>query len=440
MKYGNVSIWRRGHGSTNIARRFRQMLFLTTVTLVLSLVSAPDVLAQSGTSAGTSAGGTTIHGLRVGTHGEKTRLVMDMDGPAAFKTFVLADPYRIVIDLSEVKFRIPAGKKSNLVGGVAGYRFGLFEPGTSRVVFDLAEPRVISAAFELPPREGRGHRLVMDLRKVTRASFMNASKASIAKRMAARRQSPSGPAASGNSARRDGADRPRNSKKVIVIDPGHGGVDPGAIGASGSYEKTITLAASKTLKRVLEKTGRYEVVLTRARDRFLRLRERVAVSRASDADLFISVHADSIADKRLRGASIYTLSEQSSDKEAARLAEQENKSDIIAGMDFSEETPEVTNILIDLAQRETMNQSARFAGYLAKELRGAVRTHRRAHRFAGFAVLKAPDVPSVLLELGYLSNPREEHMLRSPEFQNKVAVALRQGIDRYFETVQAASR
>lgn len=412
------------------------MVFLTAFALVLSLISAPVLVAQTVKPTGE----TTIHGLRVGVHGEKTRLVMDMDGPATFKTFVLADPYRIVIDLSEVTFRIPTDKKSNLVGGVAGYRFGLFEPGTSRVVFDLAEPRVISATFELPPRAGRGHRLVMDLQKVTRASFMNASKASIAKRLSERREGPSSVLAPETAARGDVPGRAAKTNKVIVIDPGHGGVDPGAIGASGSYEKTITLSAAKTLKRVLEKTGRYDVVLTRSRDRFLRLRQRVAVSRASEADLFISVHADSIADKRLRGASIYTLSEQSSDKEAARLAEQENKSDIIAGMDFSEETPEVTNILIDLAQRETMNQSARFAGYLAEELRGAVRTHRRAHRFAGFAVLKAPDVPSVLLELGYLSNPKEERMLRSPEFQNKVAVALRQGIDRYFETVQAASR
>ena len=227
---------------------------------------------------------------------------------------------------------------------------------------------------------------------------------------------------------------------MIVIDPGDGGVDPGAISASGTYEKTVVLAAAKTLKRVLEKTGRYDVVLTRDKDRFLRLRQRVAVSRSADADLFISIHADSAADKRLRGASIYTLSEKSSDKEAARLAEQENKSDIIAGWDFSEETPEVTNILIDLAQRETMNQSARFAGFLARELRSAVRTHRRAHRFAGFAVLKAPDVPSLLLEMGYLSNIKEERMLRTREFQEKVAVAVRRGIDNYFENVQSAAR
>lgn len=439
MEYRIVSIMRPTPGSTKLARWLRQSLILAAMMLVASLVSVPASVAQTGGSkAGAVNEKTTVHGLRVGVHGDKTRLVMDMDGEASFNSFVLADPYRIVIDLSEVRFAIPAGKKANLVGGVAGYRFGLFEPGTSRLVFDLAEPRVISAAFELPPRDGRGHRLVMDLRRVSRESFLNASKASIAKLTAARRQSPA--PEPGAPSGRTAAAKPKNAKKIIVLDPGHGGVDPGAIGASGSYEKTVVLAAAKTLKRVLEETGRYEVVLTRTVDRFLRLRQRVAVSRASDADLFISIHADSIADKRLRGASIYTLSEQSSDKEAARLAEQENKSDIIAGMDFSAETPEVTNILIDLAQRETMNQSARFAGYLATELRGAVRTHRRAHRFAGFAVLKAPDVPSVLLELGYMSNPKEERMLRSPKFQKKVAVALRRGIDRYFETVQAASR
>lgn len=406
------------------------------VALVFCALSQASVLTAFAQTAPSSAK-TTIHGLRVGVHDTKTRLVIDMDGPAQFRTFALADPYRVVLDMSEVRFDIPATNKANQTGGVAGYRFGLFEPGTSRVVIDLTEPRIISAAFELPPRAGRGHRLVVDLRKVGRAEFLTASRESVRKRIEARRQTapktivlrpPKRP------------NKTVKTKKIIVIDPGHGGVDPGAIGASGSYEKTIVLAASKTLKRVLEQTGRYEVVLTRNNDQFLRLRQRVSASRAADADLFMSVHADSIADKRLRGASIYTLSEQSSDKEAARLAEQENKSDIIAGMDLSDETPEVTNILIDLAQRETMNQSARFAGFLAPELRAAVRTHRRAHRFAGFAVLKAPDVPSVLLELGYLSNTKEERMLRSAKFQETIAIAIRRGIDRYFEMVQSAAR
>ena len=407
------------------------------IRLNVAVAQSANVEGNTSAVAKPSSINTTIHGLRIGVHGEKTRLVMDMDAPVRFRTFTLADPYRVLIDLSEVRFNLPANSKPNRTGGVAGYRFGLFEPGTSRIVIDLLEPRVVSGAFLLPPRASKGHRLVIDLRKVGRTAFLATSKVSTQKRLAARRQAPRAKV-SPRPPRRSSASA--RTRKVIVIDPGHGGVDPGAIAASGTYEKTVVLAAAKTLKRVLEKTGRYEVVLTRDKDRFLRLRQRVAVSRSADADLFISIHADSIADKRLRGASIYTLSEQSSDKEAARLAEQENKSDIIAGWDFSEETPEVTNILIDLAQRETMNQSARFAGFLAPELRRAVRTHRRAHRFAGFAVLKAPDVPSLLLEMGYLSNIKEERMLRTREFQEKVAVAVRRGIDHYFKNVQSAAR
>ena len=401
---------------------------------------------------------TSVRDLRIGVHASKTRIVMDMDGPIRFNTFALADPYRVVLDLPGVDFTPESRALAKPTGGISGYRFGLFEPGTSRVVIDLVAPMVIAAAFELPPRANRGHRLVIDLQKVSRADFLIASAESVRRRIAGRRRaaprkivappdlaaapSPGGGKVGGSKAGsgRAGGGKASSRKKVIVLDPGHGGVDPGAIGASGTYEKSVVLAAARTLKRVLEASGRYTVLLTRDRDLFLRLRQRVAVSRSAGADLFISVHADSIGDKSLRGASIYTLSENASDKEAAQLAEHENKADIIAGMDFSDETPEVTNILIDLAQRETMNQSARFAGMLAPELRSAVRTHRRAHRFAGFAVLKAPDVPSILLEIGYISNPDEERMLRSRAFQEKVAVAVRRGIDRYFHAVQSAAR
>jgi len=413
-------------------------LGVVAAALFAGLVAgAPSVSAQGAKQKQQAARASTVLGLRVGVHAQKTRLVMDLDGPVSFDSFALMDPYRIVLDLPEVAFKVPSRGLPKTTGGVSGYRFGLFKPGTSRVVIDLAEPRIIASAFQLPPRGTRGHRLVIDLKKVSRQAFLDASTASIRKRLAQQRKSQPPAAAPKQSPVRRST---TGARKVIVLDPGHGGVDPGAIGASGVYEKTVVLEAAKTLKRVLEASGRYRVMLTRERDIFLRLRQRVATSRAAEADLFISIHADSIGDKSLRGASIYTLSEKSSDKEAARLAEQENKADIIAGMDFSTETPEVTNILIDLAQRETMNQSARFAGFLAKELRSSVRTHRRAHRFAGFAVLKAPDVPSVLLEIGYLSNRQEEKMLRTRKFQERIATAIRRGIDRYFKNIQSASR
>src|SRR5690606_18852661 len=205
--------------------------------------------------------------------------------------------------------------------------------------------------------------------------------------------------------------RPEQVRRLIVIDAGHGGVDPGAISVTGMQEKVITLSAAKVIKEVLEKTGRYEVMLTRDRDIFLPLRQRFEIARRARADLFISLHADSFKTSDVRGASVYTLSERASDREAALLAAKENKADIIAGIDLQGEAPEVSSILIDLARRETMNYSAHFATLLVQELGEAVMLRRNTHRFAGFMVLKAPDVPSVLLEMGYLSNPQDAKAL-----------------------------
>jgi N-acetylmuramoyl-L-alanine amidase len=193
-------------------------------------------------------------------------------------------------------------------------------------------------------------------------------------------------------------------------------------------------------KKHLERTGRYRVVLTRQRDIFVRLRDRVGFARDAGAELFISLHADSVRNRKIRGLAVYTLSERASDREAAMLAEKENKSDLIAGIDLSKESREVTNILIDLAQRESMNQSARFAVHLVKALARETKLLRNTHRFAGFAVLKAPDVPSVLLELGFLSNPTEERALKGRRYRSKLAAALTRGVDRYFARVEAAAR
>jgi N-acetylmuramoyl-L-alanine amidase len=230
----------------------------------------------------------------------------------------------------------------------------------------------------------------------------------------------------------------RSKRKVIVIDPGHGGVDPGALGASGIYEKDLTLAAARDFKRRLDATGKFEVYLTRDQDIFIRLRDRIAIARAKAADLFISIHADTISNSGIRGLSVYTLSEKASDKEAADLAEKENKSDLIAGIDLSSESPEVTNILIDLAQRETMNDSSRFAGQLVDELKSVSRVLPNTHRFAGFAVLKAPDVPSVLVEMGFLSNSQDDKALRDPHYRAKMAEALATAVGRFFRTVEKA--
>ena len=218
----------------------------------------------------------------------------------------------------------------------------------------------------------------------------------------------------------------------MVLDPGHGGADPGTIGASGVYEKTVTLATAKELKKILIKSGSYRVVLTRNGDSFMRLSNRVAVARTAAADLFLSLHADAIKKRNVRGASVYTLSETASDAEAAALAAKENKADIIGGVGLEDESEEVTSILIDLVQRETMNLSAGFANLALPELGKHVKILRNGHRFAGFAVLKAPDVPSVLVEMGYLSNRRDERMLANEKGRRPIAEALARAIDRYF--------
>ena len=233
-------------------------------------------------------------------------------------------------------------------------------------------------------------------------------------------------------------DKPR--KPLVMIDPGHGGVDPGAIGVSGVYEKNITLEVARELKRALERTGRVRAMLTRDGDVFVGLRERVAKAREVHADLFVSLHADVVASPLIRGLSVYTLSEQASDAEAAALADKENQADQIAGVDVSHQTPEVANILIDLAQRETMNLSAGFANDVVDELGHQTKLLSNTHRFARFAVLKAPDVPSILVEMGYLSHPQEEQMLRNPEYRAKLATALARAVDRFFVLTQKARR
>jgi N-acetylmuramoyl-L-alanine amidase len=221
--------------------------------------------------------------------------------------------------------------------------------------------------------------------------------------------------------------------RLIVIDPGHGGPDPGTIGAAGYYEKTVAMAASREMARQLTATGRYRVVLTRAGDSFVALRDRVARARLAKAELFVSVHADAHPDRGTRGASVYTLSEEASDREAAALAIKENKADIVAGVDFRGKPPDVASILLDLSQRETINHSRAFAGLLLDSLAGAgVGLLGRSHRYAGFAVLTAPDTPAVLLEMGYLSNRQDERLLVQAAFQRRLGAALVEAADRYF--------
>lgn len=366
-----------------------------------------------------------VTGVRLGEHPEATRLVLDLSEAMPFRVFTLESPYRVVIDLPDTSWKATSNQLAGR-GVIAGLRYGLFQPGTFRVVLDANEPVKVESAYVLGPNENAGHRLVLDMRGVSRERFAPAD-------MGDYRPASFSIAAPADAIRRRpgfaGGDKP-----VIVIDPGHGGVDPGAIGrTTGVYEKAIALNAARILRDRLEKTGRFRVHLTRDSDMFLRLQERVGIARAHNADLFISIHADANPILSVQGLSVYTLSNDASDREAEALAQRENKADLIAGVDLSEERPELINILLDLALRETMNLSARYANMLIDDLAGRTTLLRRSHRFAGFAVLKAPDVPSVLIELGHLSNAEDERLLQRRAHLEAIADGIVKATERFFD-------
>jgi N-acetylmuramoyl-L-alanine amidase len=389
------------------------------------LAMAALALASAGLGTAVSAA-PDVTMVRAWEHPVHTRLVMEMSAEVDFLFFALSRPRRLVIDFPELSFsltRDPMGGKS--VGLVQAMRFGLFAPGTSRVVLDLAGPARVKAALVLPPADGKPYRFVLDLEATDVASFAQnvrplpapiAQPAEIVPPIAA-------------------VPERHGGKPVIIIDAGHGGVDPGAIGATGIYEKTIALAAARQLAERLRAGGRYHVVLTRDTDVFLRLRRRFAMARHASADLFLSLHADSIANAAVRGSHVYTLSKKASDSEAEALAAKENKADIIAGVDLAEHSPVVNTILVDLTQRETNNRSLEIADRMVEALRRAgLPSLSRPHRQAGFAVLKAPDVPSVLIELGFLSNAEDEAMLADAAARLPLIAAIVGAIDRHFAT------
>lgn len=418
----------------------------------VALIVLPLCLLAGGTGAVAAADSRpVVTDIRVGQHGAMTRFVLDLDRGVRAELFTLADPYRVVIDLPEVGWRLPPQPLPAAIGLFGKIRYGLFKPGTTRVVVETSAPVDIAAARYLSGGAEAPFRLVVDLVAGTREGFLRAARDGRREvapdaAMAAEADSPVAAAAPFRMAAAfPFVPSPRKPDRVwrkplIVLDPGHGGADPGAISTGGTYEKHITLSAAREFRQMLERTGRYRVLLTRERDVLISLRDRVRFAREAGADLFISLHADSIRTPSIRGLSVYTLSEKASDREAAELAESENKADLIAGVDLSNETPEVTNILIDLAQRETMNESARFAAVLVGELGQTTELLRNTHRFAGFRVLKGPDVPSVLLELGFLSNRQDERALLTKSYRAKLGQAVIRAVDRFFARVEEASR
>jgi N-acetylmuramoyl-L-alanine amidase len=385
-------------------------------------------------------------GARVGGDENRTRFVADISKAVSYSVYVLPDPYRVIIDIPDMNFDLPPGIGKKVRGLVSEYRYGILEPGKSRIVIDTTGPVLIEKTYLVEAQVGQPARIVVDIIKTTEAAFVqsyNAEQSHAQQEIAnLADELPIAPpptdivAASAEPETPPPAKKP--GRKIIVLDPGHGGIDPGASSPQGTKEKDVVLSFARSLRKVLMATGKYNVILTRDDDRFISLKQRVEVARQENADLFIAIHADTVRGRDARGVTLYTLSDTASDEEAAELAKKENRSDIIGGLDLDEENQEITDILIDLAQRESKNHAVFFSKKAVAQLKPLTLMTGKPLRSAGFMVLKAPDVPSVLIELGYLSSDLDEKLLKSDAWQNKIAHAFATAVDGYFATEVAS--
>jgi N-acetylmuramoyl-L-alanine amidase len=369
---------------------------------------------------------------RLAGDAKQTRFVLDLDRAIHFRAFTLADPYRVVLDIPQVNFQLRPGIGTLGRGLVKAFRYGLVMPGGSRMVFDLTGPARIASSSALQPANGQPARLVLELEEVDRTSFVQSLGAESRPELRPGIGGVVGAVASAESMAPLEAPAATDLRPVIVIDPGHGGIDNGTQ-TSNESEKNLVLGFGLALRDRLEKGGKYRVVMTRTDDTFIPLDDRVRIARNQSAALFVSIHADALprGEGDAQGATIYTLSDRASDAEAERLAEAENKADAIGGVNLTEEPTEVADILIDLAQRETRTFSNRFARLLMGEMKSTVRMHKHPLKSAGFRVLKAPDVPSVLVELGYVSNKGDLEHLVSESWRSRTVGSMALAIDAF---------
>ncbi|MET4390773.1 N-acetylmuramoyl-L-alanine amidase [Bradyrhizobium sp. F1.4.3] len=368
---------------------------------------------------------------RLAGDGKQTRFILDLDQTISFRTATLADPYRVVVDVPQVNFQLAPDTGAGR-GLVKAFRYGLVMPGGSRIVFDLTGPAKIANSYVLEAANGQPARLVLELEEVDRAAFVQSpapeNRPELRPTIAAATPATVPVVAPEPAQQKPGA--PADGRPVVVIDPGHGGIDNGTQ-SSGESEKNLVLAFGLALRERLEKTSKYRVVMTRDDDTFIPLNDRTKVARTLKAALFVSIHADALprAEGDAQGATIYTLSDKASDAEAERLADAENRADAIAGFNLAEEPTDVADILIDLTQRETRTFSNRFAHLLMGEMKTTVRMHKHPLKSAGFRVLKAPDVPSVLVEIGYVSNKGDLEHLVSEGWRSRAVGSMAQAID-----------
>ncbi|MCT4655251.1 MAG: N-acetylmuramoyl-L-alanine amidase [Cohaesibacter sp.] len=402
-------------------------LIASSVAVAQEAEAAAPKLISNGATASSSI--STVTAARMAGDDQDVRFVLDLSQPVPFTAFVLQEPYRLVIDLPAVSFEIAQSEQELERGLISNFRFGTFSATRSRVVLDLSGPAKMNKVFGLPSVDGNPARLVVEMSAVSEQDFADQAlrqvfhvdgKGERAERSMLQKRAP----------------LPRAKKKsnlpVVVLDPGHGGIDTGAVSSRGIQESKLVLKFAKALKKRLEEEGGVQVVLTRESDKFVSLSNRVTFAQANHGDLFVSIHADTVPQSYVRGATIYTLSDKASDQVSAGLAQRENRSDLLAGMQIEEEDDVVADILISLTRRETANHSVLYSRTLVGVLKQSVRLSKTPLRSAGFRVLKAPDIPSVLLELGFLSNKEDQSALTSPVWQEKAITAIAASIKRFF--------
>ena len=396
--------------------------FLFAVLLALLALAAPSALAQR----------TQITSARVWPSQDYTRVTLETQTAVQYSMQSVKDPERLVLDLEGVDITPALTELADKISPADPYikavRFGRFKPGVTRVVFDLkseARPQ----AFALAPIGDYGHRLVLDLYPLVPNDPLIAFLDKIQAERTARAQEPvSAPAT-------PAAARPRPVERLIIvaIDAGHGGEDPGAKGRGGTYEKHITLAIAKKLKERIDQEPNMRALLTRDGDYYMPLHMRVSKARRVKADLFVSIHADAFIKPHARGSSVFALSESGASSAAAGwLARKENEADLIGGVNLDVKDPYLKQTLLDLSQTATINDSLKLARAVLGEIGGINTLHKPHVEQAGFAVLKAPDIPSILVETAFISNPEEERKLRSESYQDQMAEAVLAGIKRYF--------
>ncbi|TIS47715.1 N-acetylmuramoyl-L-alanine amidase [Mesorhizobium sp.] len=407
----------KGRGAAGPLRLMARALFLLAVLFGLAAAARADGLL-----------GAT--GYKMAGDATKTRIVMTFDREPDVKWFLLRGPNRLVVDLPRTRFALDA-KDVKPRGLVRAVRFGDQGQG-SRLILTGKGPFAVDKLDVLKNDDGSGYRIAIDMSAASEREFDEAL---------ANQSLTTGSTVSADKGGRVGTGpiSAPGHRFTVVIDPGHGGVDGGAESAGGTVEKNVTLAFATELRGKLAAVGKYDVYMTRENDVYLTLDDRVRIARQHEADLLISIHADTIAVKGLRGATVYTLSDQASDPEAQALADRENLSDQFAGMKIEDDNKEVTDILIDLIRRETHGFSMSFAHTLVGQLSTSVGLINNPQRSAGFKVLKAPDVPSVLVELGYLSNSKDEAQLLSADWRGKAAQSITNAV-ALFAAAKAGAR